>query len=67
MNTIEQLERLFTGRDEDLAIGQIEDVLRIVDEGPWRLVCVAEDADVTIDFVKRDGQWYVSGYSRGAR
>lgn len=64
MGTIEQLERLFTGDGDDLAIEQIEDALRIVDEGALKLVCVAEGSGLTIDFIKRDGHWVVSGYSR---
>lgn len=65
MTTFDKLEQLFRGEREEIALDEIRDIMSLIHQGEMRLsgtVVVDEDVELNIDFVKRGGNWYVTGY-----
>lgn len=67
MSTIDKLEALFNGERDDVSLEEISDIISLMPLGEIRLkgiVTVTPDLELDIDFVKREGRWFVTGYNR---
>ena len=69
MTILNKLEKLFNGEIEEMTLKEVLDVPPETSIGQLTLSCQVRenDEEVTIDFVKRDGRWIVTGYQHKVR
>lgn len=69
MTILTKLEKLFNGEIEEMTFEEILDIPPDDCVGQLSLNCQVREGDktFTIDFIKREGRWIVTGYQLGAR
>lgn len=69
MTILNKLEKLFNGEIEEMTLKEVLDVPPETSIGQLTLSCQVREnnEEVTIDFVKRDGRWIVTGYQHQVR